>query len=391
MTPQPGKTETVRYLVERIHVRTLEQNPLGAPADRDLAIYLPPDYPRAKTQRYPVVYFLHGYSGNNRGFSVYPTLEANPNLPTSLMPPALVQQIDLARLPSYQAFDRLIQEKRLPPFIFVQPDGSLHQPNKFGLKTATGEAITKGSFYVNSPYTGNYENYILEIIQYVDSHYRTYSEPASRVIAGGSMGGYGALRLALRHPQLFHYAAVLSPGEHGVAVDALNHKLRIPIYEALFGPEFAAKHCDALWEDILDTLDLIYSKDCPLLPTVQRDASGKILSFSREAAENIHRGSLLFLLSQLGKHGTEHFKNLRVYLSCEKHDEFGLAPAATKLHQELQKLRIPHHFNLFDDAKAGLTPHILGIAYQITPALQYCLTSNSTAQRREPKGMCKAT
>jgi len=373
VTPDLGKTENARYLVERIHARSLEHNPLGAPADRDLAVYLPPDYPTAKKQRYPAVYFLHGYSGNNRAFTVYPTPETNPNLPAALIPPALLQQIDIDRVPSYQTFDRLIQEKQLPPFIFVQPDGSLHQPDKFGQKIVTGDPRTKGSFYVNSPYTGNYENYILESIQYVDAHYRTHSDPASRVIAGGSMGGYGALRLALHHPQLFGHVAALSPAEHGKALDALNHKLRIPIYEAVFGSESASQYGDALWEDILDTRDLIYSKDRPLLPTVQRDASGKIVGFSREAAENIYRGSLHFLLNQLGKQGGEHFKNLRIYLSCEKHDEFGLAPAAMKLHQELQKLGILHHFSLSDDPKAGLTPHILGIAYQITPALQYCL------------------
>lgn len=200
MTPDLGKTQNARYLVERIHARSLEHNPLGAPADRDLAVYLPPDYPTAKKQRYPAVYFLHGYSGNNRAFTVYPTPETNPNLPAALIPPALLQQIDIDRVPSYQTFDRLIQEKQLPPFIFVQPDGSLHQPDKFGQKIVTGDPRTKGSFYVNSPYTGNYENYILEIIQYVDAHYRTHSDPASRVIAGGSMGGYGALRLALHHP-----------------------------------------------------------------------------------------------------------------------------------------------------------------------------------------------
>jgi pimeloyl-ACP methyl ester carboxylesterase len=196
------------------------------------------------------------------------------------------------------------------------------------------------------------------------------------------MGGYGALRLALHHPQLFSHVAALSPGEHGKPLDALNHKLRIPIYEALFGSQFACQHGDALWEDILDTQDLIYSKDCPLLPTVQRDASGRIVNFSREAAENIHRGSLHFLLNQLCKRGGEHFKNLRIYLSCDKHDEFGLAPAAMKLHRGLQKLGILHHFNLFDDPKAALTPHILGIAYQITLALQYCLL-NSRLSRRE--------
>jgi len=268
--------ENPRYRVDCFHAASLEGNPLGAPVERDLAVYLPPGYFDEPERRYPAVYFLHGYSGNNRQFTVYPTTEGNPNLPIAMLPPALRQQIDMSRLPSYQLFDKLISQGQLPAMIFVQPDGSLHQPNKFGLTSpATGQPMTKGSFYVNSPHTGNYEDYILEVVRHVEANYRTIQDRARRIIAGGSMGGYGALRLALHHPHLFGAAAVLSPGD--LTPDRLHHQLRIPIYQALFGPDTAAKLGDTIWRDILDTIDLIWSKDRPLLPTIQRDTNGKVI------------------------------------------------------------------------------------------------------------------
>ena len=137
-----------------------------------MAVYLPPGYFDETERRYPVVYFLHGYSGNNRQFTVYPTIEENPNLPVGILPPNIRQQIDIPRLPSYQLFDKLINQGQLPPLIFAQPDGSLHQPNKFGLTSpGTGQPMTKGSFYVNSPHTGNYEDY--KVVHHIEGNYRT--------------------------------------------------------------------------------------------------------------------------------------------------------------------------------------------------------------------------
>ncbi len=62
--------------------------------------------------------------------------------------------------------------------------------------TAPGQHRFGGSFYVNSPVTGNWEDLIVtDIVGYVDTHYRTLAQSASRGIAGYSMGGYGALRI----------------------------------------------------------------------------------------------------------------------------------------------------------------------------------------------------
>src|SRR5262249_25372354 len=93
--------------------------------------------------------------------------------------------------------DKLIASGRVREMIIVMPDGD----NKYG-----------GSFYCNSITTGNWEDYLTkDLIEFVDSNYRTIPVPASRGIAGHSMGGYGAIRLAMKFPDRFGAVYALSP------------------------------------------------------------------------------------------------------------------------------------------------------------------------------------
>src|SRR5438067_12746368 len=67
-----------------------------------------------------------------------------------------------------------------------------------------GQDAYLGSFYVNSVTAGNWEDYIArDVVAYVDSHYRTVAGAEGRGIAGHSMGGFGALNLGLKHPDVF--------------------------------------------------------------------------------------------------------------------------------------------------------------------------------------------
>jgi S-formylglutathione hydrolase FrmB len=70
-----------------------------------------------------------------------------------------------------------------------------------------------GSFYFNSTVRGNWEDYIVDdLVDYIDNNYRTISNANSRGIAGHSMGGFGALNLAMRHPDIYCATYGLSPG-----------------------------------------------------------------------------------------------------------------------------------------------------------------------------------
>ncbi len=135
-------------------------------------------------------------------------------IPVAFIPKNVLAEMDLDRLPSFEKFDRLIISGEPEPFIFVQPDGSLHLPNKDDLKNPTGQLETKGSYYLNSPYMGNFEDYVVrDIIDYVDANYSTVPDKRYRGLIGGSMGGYGAMVMAIHRPEKFAACVVFKSRE----------------------------------------------------------------------------------------------------------------------------------------------------------------------------------
>lgn len=152
---------------EMVPAPSLAGNMLDEPAEMEVAVWLPASY-AGTAQRYPVVYFLAGFGESAS---------------TSQIGPVLAQ---------------LVEAGSAPEMILVGIDGI----NSLG-----------GSFYVDSPVTGNWAQAIhTDLVSYVDSTYRTLPVPESRGISGFSMGGFGALDLAMRHPDVFGSVYALSPG-----------------------------------------------------------------------------------------------------------------------------------------------------------------------------------
>lgn len=159
-------------IYETIHSPSLEANLLGDSPDRSVIVYLPPSYQKSPMKRYPVIYLLHGVLDRNRRWT--------DNDPT-------IQKI----------VDDLIAKGTIREMIVVMPD-------VFGIYT--------GTYYTNSVTTGNWEDFITkDLVAYVDSKYRTLPQSARRGIAGHSMGGYGAFKLAMKHPEIYGAVYALSP------------------------------------------------------------------------------------------------------------------------------------------------------------------------------------
>ena len=168
----PIVPDAAPVLVERIKVRgaSLEGNLEGNSPERGVIVYLPPTYAKEKSRRYPVLYALHGYSINNEKWS------------TEIKTPQTIEG----------AF-----ALGTPEMIVVLADAQTKH---------------NGSMYSNSATTGNWEDYIAhDLVSYIDSHYRTIANRASRGIAGHSMGGYGTVRIAMRHPDVFSAFYAMSP------------------------------------------------------------------------------------------------------------------------------------------------------------------------------------
>jgi enterochelin esterase-like enzyme len=145
-------------------------NLLATPAERDVFVVLPPSYDSDPQRRYPVVYALHGYS-----------IGADQWMKEIHMPQT-----------AEGAF-----AKGAPEMIIVFPS-SKNQYN--------------GAFYANSVTTGNFENWIAgELVEYIDGHYRTLAQPASRGLVGHSMGGYGASRIGIKRAPTYGALYLMSP------------------------------------------------------------------------------------------------------------------------------------------------------------------------------------
>ncbi|CAN5372608.1 hypothetical protein BH11PLA2_BH11PLA2_33590 [soil metagenome] len=130
---------------------------------RSMYVYLPPGYDG--TTAYPVMIWLHGFGQAEKNF-----------------------------LDIITDIDRGIQNGKFPPCVIASPDGSLH---------GRPALIKGGSFYMNSK-AGRYEDYIVhDIWAFMLNNYRIRPEREAHVLAGASMGGYGAFMLGFSHRETF--------------------------------------------------------------------------------------------------------------------------------------------------------------------------------------------
>ena len=185
--PAPPSKPTLGTMERiKVHGKALEGNLEGDSADRDVLIYLPPSYGEQPNRRYPVVYFLHGYGiGAERYWDMMKVPEA----------------ADKRHLRRHRERDdpgasrrvHGLQRQHVLEFADYGRLGSIHCER-------SGD--------------------------YVDSHYRTIPDRMSRGLAGHSMGGYGTMRIGMKHPEVFSslYAmssccltASLNPGGRGGA------------------------------------------------------------------------------------------------------------------------------------------------------------------------------
>lgn len=158
-------------VVERVkvHGKALEGNLEGNAVERNVIVYLPPSYAANPKRRYPVVYALHGYSIDNEKWS------------TEVKTPRTIEG----------AFAAGARE-----MIVVLPDS---------------RTVHNGSMYSSSMTTGDFETYVArDVVAYIDGRYRTVATRESRGLAGHSMGGYGAVRIAMKHPDVFSAVYAMS-------------------------------------------------------------------------------------------------------------------------------------------------------------------------------------
>lgn len=223
----------------------------------NVCVVLPAGYEASGSNRYPTLYYLHGLFEHADSW------------------------IDKG---GEDVLKGLLSDGKVGKFIVVLPDGGR-------------------SFWVNS-YDGKdrYEDFFIqELVPAIDKKYRTLPVAEERGITGSSMGGYGALHLAMRHPDVFgtvsaQGAALLPKFPHPLPTEG-----RWGFYARVLEGPFGSPLNEAYWE-----------ANSPL--TLAEDPTK--------------------------------FENLKIYFDCGDHDRYGFNEGAELLDKELTAKDFPHEFVL---------------------------------------------
>src|SRR5580700_5058472 len=240
----------------RAECRSAPSQILGHPVP--YCVILPSDYDSNKASDYPALYFLHGLGENEQM---------------------------LVNSGAWDLIQDLWDRKSIGEFLIVTPDAGR-------------------SFYINSrDGKVRYEDFFIrEFLPYIESHYRVRAERKARGITGVSMGGYGALRFALRYPELFAVVSAHSPALIETLPNIKVSRDQAVAVAEVLGKAFGSPVDAAFWQ-----------RQSPF--TIVKDGP-------RPAA-------------------------LRIYFDCGTDDEFGFDKGNAQFDQLLAARGILHEFHLY--------------------------------------------
>jgi len=241
----------------RIDCTSLDSRILHRPVR--YCIMLPPNYDK-ETTKYPVLYFLHGLGENEQA---------------------------LMRSGGWGLIEDLQRAHKVGDFIMVAPEG-------------------RGGFFINSADGKNlYNDFLLqEFIPRIEAHYRIIRSRASRGVTGLSMGGYGALRLAFAHPELFGSVSAQSAALITETPSQLNADLQHA------GP-------------LADLLGLVFGNPIDVPHWKQNNPFN------------------------LARKNQVQLKTRAIYINCGDQDEYGFYAGASQMHKQLTAEGIHHEFHLY--------------------------------------------
>ncbi|MBI3296540.1 MAG: esterase [Elusimicrobia bacterium] len=301
-----------KLLMETVGSLALKGNPLGDPRLREVPVYLPASYTEGTERRYPVIYFLVGFTG-------YPKAMA---------------QTHPFRENVIERFDRLVAAGRAPEAILVVPDGF----TRYG-----------GSQYLNSEGTGRYEDHLVgELVGYIDGRYRTAASPAGRAVMGKSSGGYAAWVLAMRHPEAFGHC-VSHSGDSLFEVSCVADFPKCVNELEAYGGDFMA-FLDA-FRSAPDKASLPHSLvNVTAMSSVYspnpKGPWGFDLPFDVRTGQVVEKVFSRWLAHDPVRLAAKHAKALRglktLYFDAGTKDEFYLHLGARALSRELKSLKVPH-------------------------------------------------
>jgi S-formylglutathione hydrolase FrmB len=222
-------------------------------------IYLPPSYAASPAKKYPILYFLHGLFEDETRWS--------------------------SRGGTDQIMDRMIAEGKIGEFIVAIPNGA----TSFWVNTRDGKEKWEDML-------------VMEFIPMIESNFRVNASRAGRAISGTSMGGYGALGIAMKHPDLFgsvsaHSAVLLKDLSAAKVADR-----RIQMFQSLFDKIYGINQDINYWE------------------------ANNPMSLAKD---------------------TKRLNGLKIYFDCGTEDNYGFDVGARQLDEMLTKSGYPHEAHLY--------------------------------------------
>ena len=168
-----------QIVVRELRSENIAHNKIGIDPVRKMLVYLPAGYDESSSHHYPVIYFFPNPFEDSYRF-------------------------DFDHRDAQGLFDRAIAAGVIEKFILVAVD----------MNTPLGS-----SWYANSSTTGNWDDFMIhELVPYIDANFKTLPSRDSRGIAGIFIGGYGAIRLGMRHPDVLGSVYAMHPVGTGTGV-----------------------------------------------------------------------------------------------------------------------------------------------------------------------------
>lgn len=175
------------YAEQGIVEEVVQPCSVPGPTQRRIIVYLPPDYYQDSTRRYPAFYLLHGARGYETSW------------------------IRKGRV--YESTDSLFREGKAVPCIIVMPN-----VNQYNDDRDYENARFKDAYESILEVDGVVESaFVHDVVQRIDSLYRTIPDKRHRALAGLSIGGYQSIWLGANHPDTFGYIGALSPYMWGIS------------------------------------------------------------------------------------------------------------------------------------------------------------------------------
>lgn len=223
-------------------------------------VMLPSDYESNLKTKYPILYFLHGLGENEQ---------------------------TLLQSGGWGLVEDLRRDHKVGEFLMVAPEG-------------------RGSFFINS--ADGHDRYgdffLTEFLPFIETKYRVVRERQSRGITGLSMGGYGALRFAFAHPELFGSVSAQSPALMTESPRELDGDLR----------------------------------DAGPLAKLLGNVFGNPINVAHWNQNNP------FLLARKNQ---AQLRTQAIYINCGQQDAYGFAASAEQMHKQLLAEKVRHEFHLY--------------------------------------------